>query len=196
MKGSELRKDLKTEYQGVFQSLFKEYYIPLCVYAIRFIHEKNTAEEIVQDTFAKLWEQKENLESIDSLQAYLFRMVRNNCLNYLKHLQVVNKYNQYYNQLLEQAGDYFAITRETGQSILIAKEIEKHIFNAIEKLPQQCREIFKLSRLDGLKNQEIADKKGVTINTVQKQISIALEKLREMLKPLLPVILLYVNILD
>jgi len=76
---------------------------------------------------------------------------------------------------------------------LISKEFEWQVYDAIEKLPEQCRQIFKLSRFEGLKNNEIAEFKGVTLNTVQKQISIALEKLREMLMPILSILLLIVS---
>jgi RNA polymerase sigma-70 factor (ECF subfamily) len=185
MKDSELIDLFKADANKGFHLLFKQFYVPLCVYAMRFTRDKAMSEEIVQDTFFKLWERKDNLCEIESFSAYLYQIVRNNCLNHLKHIQVVNKFNEYYNQLLADASEYLTVTRENGQSILIAKEVENHVFSAIDKLPEQCREIFKLSRFEGLKHHEIAEKKGVTVNTVQKQISIALEKLRVALKPFL-----------
>jgi len=147
----------------------------------------------VQDTFLKIWEHKESLGSVSSIPGYLYRAVRNNCLNHLKHLSIVHKYEDSYAQLLANAEDYLAVTQENGQSILISKEFEGQIYDAIEKLPEQCRQIFKLSRLEGLKNNEIAEMKRVTLNTVQKQISIALEKLREMLPPIIPILFLIIN---
>ena len=131
---------------------------------------KEIADEIVQDTFLKIWEHKESLNSVNSLPGYLHRSVRNNCLNHLKHLAIINKYEDFYSQMLANAEDYLAITQENGQSILISKEFEGQIYDAIEKLPEQCRQIFKLSRFEGLKNNEIAEVKGITLNTVQKQI--------------------------
>jgi RNA polymerase sigma-70 factor, ECF subfamily len=178
-----------------FDWLYKKYYIPLCTYAFRITKSKDIAEEIVQDTFLKIWENKEFLGSVNSLPAYLYRAVRNNCLNHLKHLIIVHKYEDSYSQMLADAEDYMEVTQENGQSILISKEFEVQVYDAIEKLPEQCRQIFKLSRFEGLKNNEIAEKKGVTINTVQKQISIALEKLREILPPIFPVLLLIASYL-
>jgi RNA polymerase sigma-70 factor, ECF subfamily len=176
-----------------FHWLYKDFYIPLCTYAFRITRNKEISEEIVQDTFLKMWEHKEILSSVNSLPGYLFRAVRNNCLNHLKHLTIIHKYEDFYSQMLADAEEYLAITQENGQSILISKEFEKQVYDAIEKLPEQCRHIFKLSRFEGLKNNEIADVKGITINTVQKQISIALEKLREMLTPIFPILLLIIS---
>jgi RNA polymerase sigma-70 factor (ECF subfamily) len=178
-----------------FRWLYKDFYIPLCTYAFRITKNKEIAEEIVQDTFLKIWEHKESLDSVNSLPGYLYRAVRNNCLNYLKHLIIVHKYEHSYTQLLSDAEDYLSVTQENGQSILISKEFEGQVYDAIEKLPEQCRQIFKLSRFEGLKNSEIAEVKGVTLNTVQKQISIALEKLREMLPPIISIFLLIVSFL-
>ena len=183
----------ETAFNTNFHWLYKNFYVPLCTYAFRITTNKEIAEEIVQDTFLKIWEHKESLVSVDSLPGYLYRAVRNNCLNHLKHLAIVHKYEDFYSQMLASAEDYVTVTQENGQSLLISKEFEEQVYEAIDKLPEQCRQIFKLSRFEGLKNNEIAEKKGVTINTVQKQISIALEKLREMLPPLLSILLLVVN---
>jgi RNA polymerase sigma-70 factor, ECF subfamily len=176
-----------------FRLLYKDFYVPLCTYAFRITKNKGIAEEIVQDIFLNIWEHKELLVSVSSLPGYLYRAVRNNCLNHLKHLTIVHKYEIFYSQTLANAEDYLTVTQENGQSILILKEFEGQVYDAIEKLPEQCRQIFKLSRFDGLKNNEIAELKGVTVNTVQKQISIALEKLRGMLIPILSILLLIVS---
>ena len=174
---------------AAFRWLYREYYIALCTYAKKFTHDAMLAEEVVQNTFFKIWENRKSIIIRESLVAYLYRSVQNNCLNHLKHLQIVNRFNEYYSKKLREAEEYYTITQETGQSLYIAKELENKIYDAIEKLPEQCREIFKLSRFEYLKNSEIAEKKGVTLNTVQKQISIALAKLREALSPFLTIVI-------
>jgi RNA polymerase sigma-70 factor, ECF subfamily len=172
---------------SAIQYLYHKYYVGLCTYANRFIKNKTSAEEIVQQTFFKLWEKRGSLEITESIIAYLYRAVKNNSLNYLKHQQIVNRYNETYTQSLLEAEEYIAISQETGLSIYIAQELEHKINAAIENLPEQCREIFKMSRFDGLKHIEIADKKGISLNTVQKQISIALSKLKTELNDYLPI---------
>ena len=186
MLDSELITGIKKGDQKAYNTLYKEYYVALCFYARRFTGDKETAEEVVQATIFKLWEKREEIEIQSSLKAYLFRMVQNNSLNHLKQLQIVNQFAKEYTEKLKFAQDYYIITQEDGQSLYIVHELEKEVNEAINQLPEQCRDIFVMSRFQGLKNQEIADKKGVTINTVQKQISIALQKLRELLKHHLP----------
>lgn len=163
---------------STFQELYSLYYIPLCVYAKQYTRSKEIAEEIVQDTFLNIWELKGQFKITTSLKAYLYTAIRNQCLNHLKHLQVVEEYNIYYTQLLQDAQDYYLLSQETGASIMIANELEKSIMEAIETLPDSCRKIFLMSRFEGLKHQDIANKLGVTLHTVHKQISIALDKLR------------------
>ena len=165
-----------------FQQLYEQYYAALCVYAGQFTRSKEIAEEIVQDVFLKLWEHQGRLTISDSLKSYLYTAVRNQCLDHLKHLQVVHKFDEYYSHLLKEAEDLYVFSQESGDAILIASELEKSVKEAIDSLPEQCRKIFMMSRFDGLKHQVIADNLGVTINTVHRQISIALEKLRVSLK--------------
>ena len=180
---------------GVFHYLYREYYSSLCIYAKSFARSKELAEEIVQDIFIRLWEQQGHLNIESSFKSFLFVSVRNGCLNHLKHLQVVNKFNEYYTQLLKDAQELYNVSQETGDSMLIANELEEKIFKEIELLPEQCRKIFIMSRFDCLKHQEIADRLGVTVNTVHRQTSIALEKLRLALKNYLTLFLLLIRII-
>lgn len=153
---------------------------------MKFTRSKDSAEEVVQDVFVNLWEKRFTLVVNSSLRAYLFTAVRNQSLNYLKHLQVINEYNSYYSDMLNDAGYYYSLSQETGASLLMASELEKKIEEAVDSLPKECRRIFLLSRHDGLKNQEIADELGISVNTVQKQMSIALGRLKIALKNYLP----------
>ncbi len=164
--------------QPDIQELFMNNYVGLCVYAGRIVKDKSVAEELVQDTFYKLWEKRDTLQIQESLVAYLFRSLQNNCLNYLKHAKVVSKFNQSVIQKNLEAEYFLNISQETGLSVYLAQELEGRIHEAIEQLPEQCREIFIMSRFDGLKHHDIARKKKITVNTVQKQISIALKKIK------------------
>lgn len=188
MLEEELRLKLKKGDPAVFQYLYSQYYAVLCIYATRYTKEKSAAEEVVHETFVHLWERRENIEITDNIVGYLFKAVQNNALNFLKRLQIKHKYQEEYSKRLKEAEEFYSISQETGQSVLLAKELESKILEAIETLPEQCREIFKLSRFAGLKNKEIAEKKHITLNTVQKQNSIALEKLRILLNDYLPFI--------
>ncbi len=180
--GDSITRRIKQGDHGAFRTLYKEYYLGLCIHTKRFVGNKEDAEEIVQDVFLRLWDRRETLDIQENIGSYLYQAVRNASINYLKHLQVVQKYNLATSERIKAAQDFYAITQENGQSIYIANEFEGHINAAIDDLPDKCRAIFQMSRFEGLKIDDIADKQGVTKNTVHKQISIALEKLREALQ--------------
>lgn len=186
MKDNEIVHKIQNGDHYAIQWLYQKYYIGLCVYANRFVKNKSSSEEIVQQTFIKLWERREKLEINESILAYLYASIRNNCLNYLKHERIVHRYNEVISQTLRESEELVAISQETGLSIFIAQELEQKINCAINNLPEQCREIFKMSRFSGLKHAEIAKEKGISLNTVQKQISIALTKLKVDLAEYLP----------
>ena len=177
-----------------FRQLYKEFYPSLCIYAKNFTRNKEIAEEVVQDVFISIWERKGHLNIESSFKSFLFVSVRNGCLNHLKHLQVINKFNVYYTQLLKDAQELFNVSQETGDSLLFASELEEKILKVIESLPEKCRRIFIMSRFDCLGHQGIADKLGVSINTVHRQTSIALEKLRSAVKNYLIIFLLIFRI--
>lgn len=180
-KEKEIIKKLKLGDKEAFHLVFKEYYLPLFYYAKRITGDKENAEEVVQNTFLKIWENTESLNIDRALDSYLFKAVHNNCLNLLKHLQIKEKYNSNYKQRLDEANDIYSHLERNNLSILIAKELQEKIDNSVSNLPKQCQKIFKLSRYDGLKNKEIAEQLDISLNTVIKQISIALTKLRKSL---------------
>jgi RNA polymerase sigma-70 factor (ECF subfamily) len=195
MNEGKLIIDINRGELAAFQQLYNHYYIPLCTYSKRFTRSREIAEEVVQDVFLTLWEQQGRLIITGSLKAYLFASVRNRCLDHLKHLQVVNKFNEHYTLLLTEAEDLYIFSQESGDAMLIANELEKSVTEAIDSLPEQCRKIFMMSRFEGLRHQDIADSLGVTLNTVQRQMSIALEKLRVVLKKYLTLFLLLLKFL-
>ncbi len=173
-----------------FHFIFTKYYLALYYYAKKITGSKENAEEAVQNTFLKLWEKPEILNIEKSLDSYLYKAVYNNCLNLLKQLQVKKKYTDNYRRRIQDAEDFYKITAENGQAILIANELHEKIESSINKLPKQCKEIFNLSRKEGLKNKEIAEKLEISLNTVTKQISIALSRLRKSLRQYLSLFVL------
>jgi len=178
MTDSEIISSLKNDDPSGVKYLYGHIYVGLCIYALRFTRDKANAEEMVQTAFLKIWENRKTIEIKESITAYLFRAVRNNCLNFLKHGQMVNRHNENLARHFAALEENLMLSQETGYSIVIAKELEAKISEAVENLPGQCREIFRMSRYEGLKHHEIAEIKGVTLNTVQKQISIALDKIK------------------
>ena len=157
----------------VYEALFKQYYDPLCRFAASILSSSPEAEGMVQELFLHLWDKRAQLEISSSLKSYLFRSTRNKCLNHLKHLKVRDKYLQ--EKLYVQP-----VSEEMKEE---SENLEAHIYQAIGGLPNRCREIFELSRFEGLKYREIADILGISPKTVEVQMGKALKILRKKLKP-------------
>ena len=164
---------LRSGKESAYEQLFAEYYRPLSLFAVRFVNDLETAKEIVQDLFVALYENRKSLLITTSLKSYLYQSVRNRCLNHLKHIQVDRKHLEHLKANQESFEDLEA-TIEKG-------ELEARIFQIVSDLPPRCQDIFKKSRVNGMKNSEIAELLDISIRTVETQISNALKVLREKL---------------
>jgi RNA polymerase sigma-70 factor (ECF subfamily) len=151
-----------------FERSFKELYQPLCLFALRFINRVDDAEDVVQQTFADLWDKRPGMNRILNLKAYLFQSVRN------RSLAVVAKPDRV--SLEEPFPD--AEDHSLEESMYNA-ERDARLWNEIDKLPPERKRIFLLSKRDGLKYQEIADELHLSVKTVENQIGKALKTLRE-----------------
>ncbi len=170
--------------ERVFETVFRKHYQALCNYSCNILKDMDDAEEIVQGVFLKFWEQRQEIEITVSLKSYLYRAVHNTCLNRIKHLKVQEVYRQH-------IGDVMENTFDSATDLLDKNELEIRIAEALEKLPEQCRLIFKMSRFEELKYQEIANQLGLSIKTVENQIGKALKIMRAELADYLPLILLW-----
>lgn len=183
MEDTFLKQGLHEKNKVVFDFVFQYYYSGLCAYAESIIQDENAVEDIVQELFVTIWIKGEKLSITGSLKNYLFIAVKNRCFDYLKHKKVKSKSTQFL-KYTQQPNE------NTPENWVLENELSERIENSLKKLPPRCQEIFRLSRFDGLKNQEIADKLGLSKRTVELQISNALKALRHDLKPFLPVFLL------
>ena len=170
---------LKKRDKAVFDFVFKYYYSGLCAYSMNYISSQQVAEDIVQGFFVSLWIKSENLEINTSLKSYLFTSVKNKCLDHLKHNKVKESYQKHLTNTPDQQ-------EPSHLSMYVETELNEILASAIEKLSPRCREIFELSRFEGLKNAEIAEKLQISKRTVELQISNALKLLKEELKDILP----------
>lgn len=154
-----------------FEGIFRQHYERLCSYAYTFLKDEASSEDIVQEVFIKIWEQRQDLIGSDQLKFYLFTAVRNNCLTTIAK----NKKSAVVELGEEDAFDEINLKMEVVDSsadpkILLAK--------AIEQLPPKCREVFMLSRLSGQTYQQIADSLGISVKTVENQIGKAIKILK------------------
>lgn len=169
-----------------FEMIFKNFYQPLCNYAYSFVQDRDEAEEIVQTTFLSIWEKRDNLSIHTGVKPYLYAMVRNASLNVLKHEKIKKQH----------AAVELAVAERSTESVtrtVMASELEERIFKALNKLPEQCRLVFKLSRFEELKYAEIAQQLNISVKTVENQMGKALKIMREQLKDYLPLLIVLMN---
>lgn len=166
---------------AAFKELFEYFYEPLCRFVFGIIKRKDISEELVQDVFVTIWEQKSGM-SAENVRAWLYRMARNRALDYLKHEKVIEKYKFEIEALYDDV---------PGHDTLLEKlSFEEAVNRAIEELPESCRTTFILNRRDGLTYAEIAEAMDISVKTVESRISRALSILRVRLKRFLPALML------
>jgi RNA polymerase sigma-70 factor (ECF subfamily) len=169
---------LKNGDRKIFDRIFRMYYSLLCNYSLRYVPDRETAEEIVQDMFFKLWMKRDELVIHTSFQSYLYQAVRNYSLNFISQEKLQEKHRQYIGFQVKDNHDHFDQLEQTDLDLLIKE--------AVLRLPDKRREVFELSRHEGLKNAEIAEKLNISVKTVEAQMTKALEQLRKVLKDYLP----------
>lgn len=180
----ELINRLKNGDQTAFELLFHFYYPGLVMYSSQFTADRAEAEEIVQDFFVRFWQKHQQLIPADSLKGYFFSSVKNSSLNFLKHKKIEEKYLQ---EMRELSNHHLVYEPD----LYISSELQEKIKNGIDQLPEKCREIFIMSRLRGMKNEEIAIELDLSKRTVETQISNALKVLRIELKDYIGLLLFF-----
>lgn len=164
--------------------VFRDYYKPLVRYGTTFLKDSDEAEDIVQQVFVSLWEKRSELAIHTSIRAVLYKSVQNACLNKIKHLKIRNSY----------AEEFKATTaHENSSDPAQVNELNERIQQAMESMPEQCGRIFKMSRFEQLRYQEIADQLGLSVKTVENQMGKALKIVREELKDYLPLLILFLS---
>ena len=184
-----LRKGDKKAYEAVYDEFFGVLY-HLC---LNYLHDDKVSEELVQDTFMKLWEIRETLNDQINIRNFLYTITKNNCLNYLRNQKISLKHQENI-KYLEMQFNYEAL--EKLGNYLQFEELRNRIDEAISKLPAEVIETFKLSRFEELSYREIADRQGISVKTVEARISKALRILPVELKDYLPVVYLISKIIS
>jgi len=166
--------------ENAFKQLFLAYYDILCNFSWRYTRSQAASEDLVQDVFADIWKKRSNLDSQKSISIYLYQSVKNRAIDHLEHQKVVRKHQQY--------GD------DSDQNVVFIRstiseewEFIKAARYAIDQLPFRAQQVYTLHREDGLTYQEIAEVMGISVKTVESQMSRALDILRDRLSKYLPI---------
>jgi len=167
-----LIEKLKNNDKSAFTVIFTRYYQDLVRFSFRFTKNSDTSEEIVQELFVKLWEERNSLTLHSSLKSYLLKSVQNRSIDWLRHLKIQYKY-------ASDVLDNPILSENDIENYILHSELELNLFRALNKIPAQNAEVFRLSRIESLNHHEIAQKLGVSVRTVEVRMAKALSLLRE-----------------
>lgn len=176
--------ETKIRNRADFEQLFRTHYAVLCSYANNFLKDPDASEEVVQEVMFRLWVNRDSIRFETSARSYLFRAVRNGCLNVLKHMDVREEYRAVQESRSQE-------WQRSQEDEVMVSELEQRIRKAVDGLPMERRKIFILSRYDGLTYAEIAARLNLSVKTVENQMSSALRTLREELADYLPWLVLF-----
>ncbi|AWO02047.1 RNA polymerase sigma-70 factor [Chitinophaga alhagiae] len=177
--------------QEAFQVIFRRHYKALCYFAASITQDAQEAEDLVQETFSKLWDKRADFPTTTAIKAFLYISTKNACLNYIRQKHRQTEKEKEFSYLQEEAPADF-------DPLMADVEIIGELYAEIEQLPPQCRRVFTMSYLEGRKNEEIAGLLGVSYNTVRTQKLRALKLIRASLlkKDLLPAFILYMALMN
>lgn len=186
IESGQLLTSLQKGDEEAFAYVFKTFYPPLFNYAGRILRDEEQANDVVQDTFCRLYENRSNITIHISLKSYLYRSVYNNCIDLIRHKKVANAYVD-----AKMLDFYFSriIQLPEAELKMLDEDIGEAIREAIAHLPERCRQIFCLSKLEGLSNKQIAEQLGISVKTVETQMTKAFVRLRKELEWLLFIII-------
>ncbi len=168
--------------EEAFQTLFLEFFSPLCVFARRYVTDRETGEDIVQDTFFKIWKNRKKLQINTSGKNFLITSVRNACLDYLRKKEQEKQWQQ--QEMFESTAfstdDFYSVT-----------ELENALNSALSRLPEKSRLVFEQNRFEGKTYAKIAEEQGLSVKTIEAYMTKALKQLRIYLKDFLPLSILF-----
>lgn len=177
----EMREDISTTVQNLisgsksaFTDIFYAYHKKIYLFCRKYFFNQEDAEEVVQDVFLKLWQRRKNIDPEQNFQSYLYAIAKNSVYDSLK--KKVKQQMQYYDTSFDEA------VNET-ENLVLFRELQKNFDEALTTLPDKRREIFYMSRKEGLSNKEIAEKMGISLKTVETHISLAIQHFRKLFDP-------------
>lgn len=166
-----------------FNQLFNEYHPRFIRFAVSYVRDEQAAEDFVSEAFAAYWENLQNLPHDTKPQSYILSIIKNKCLNYLKHLKVRHRVKSELGQDAEWKLNLSISTLEAcNPDFIFSDEIQQIINNTLSALPLKTRQIFILSRYESLTHNEIAKRMNLSNKSIEYHISKALDRFRISLK--------------
>lgn len=180
----QLWASIRQDDESAFNELFKRYWIRLYKTAYQYLKDKESSEEVVHDVFLNIWDRRSELEIL-TFSSYMLTAIRYQIYNRMRAAKSPLIYGDDSIEV-QNVPDY-----NTGENKIEEQELHREVYNYLQSLPKRCQEIFCMSRIEQLTNQEIAGRLGISKRTVENQITVALKHLRGCLKHLASVAILF-----
>lgn len=187
--------NLKKGNPSAFKDLFRLLYPRLKGYCKLFISDDNRVEDLIQETFIALWERRDSIKTDQSVESYLFVILRNNCLNFLRKEKLENTTFSIDMEEVSELQYLYQIDFLGKEEKSLEEQLVESFQEAVEELPDKMKQVFKLCKIDGRKQKEVADEIGISLKMVEKHIAKAKEQIREKLIKQYPTLLVLIIML-
>ena len=163
--------------ETAFTYFYDKYFRRIQSFSVQFIYDAEEAENLAQEAFLNLWQNRENIESINGIQSFLYTYSKSKCLNLIRHNKVKDKFkNEVLNQKERELD--IEVLNSISFDTLELTELERIIQESINELPPKTREVFIKKRFENKKNAEIAEEMQVTLKAVEAHMTKALKILK------------------
>lgn len=174
-----LNQELKEGDPAAFEGLFKLTYARLFSYCKLFIHDSSQADDLIQECFLNLWEKYSLIKPGQSVESLLFVMLRHRCLNYLRDNKFLFSDTNIQSLTENDLQHLFELDFTGSESKSLEEELIDSIREEIEKLPEKRKQVFTKSKVEGLKNREVAEQLGISVKSVEKHLKLAKDQIRK-----------------
>ncbi len=171
------------KYKDQFKEIYISYYARMKRFAQQYVIREEDAENLVHDIFFELWEKQLEFQSFSNLNGYLFSVLKNRCIDFLRRKDLEQRAaNAMQDEYLRELKLKFESLEALDYKLVSDDDLEALIQEALDTLPKRCREIFVLNKFEGKKQKTIAQELNISIHTVESQMAVAYKKLKEALK--------------
>lgn len=175
--------------EKAFDFFFKLYYNQIVGFCIQFIGDRDKAKSIGQEAYVNLWVNRKKVRKIEGIKSFLYTSAKSDCLNLLRHQKVISKYKD--NYIREKEGQLnIEVLNSMNFDAVMFSELEELIKTSIKKLPEKCKRVFVMRRIDNKKNNEIAMELNISVKAVEANMTRALKYLRYSLSDYISVLLI------
>lgn len=171
--------------EKAFAFFFDLYFNQIVGFCTEFIKDRDQAKNIAQEAFLKLWLNKEKVRKVNGIKAFLYTSAKSDCLNLFRHKKVVHKYLNKSLRKREESLNIEVLNAINFDTVMLA-ELEELIEGSVNELPDKCKQVFKMRRVDFKKNKEIAAELNISIKAVEANMTRALKHLKNKLSDYLP----------